>query len=122
MDEASPMTPNIFKDGTEKLFQTLYAGLTLSQTLLQNGAPPRISSGELSTAVTRIYVATTVAHTIIGVLVPVVICTVGLFIYAYLYSSILQAEPFILIENPEYLYRSLVVHFPEETRCSCYAQ
>jgi hypothetical protein len=51
---ASPITPDLIKNSTEDLFTTLYAGLAVN-LLLQQAATPQTANGELSIAVTRLY-------------------------------------------------------------------
>jgi hypothetical protein len=92
---ASPITPNLIKNCTEDLFQTLYAGLA-AKILLQDNGIPQAATGELSTAVTRLYVVTPVAYTIVGVLLLALICNIILLIYTYMTKSILMKEPFVL--------------------------
>lgn len=92
---ASPITPDLIKNCTEDMFQTLYAGLG-AKILLQDNSIPQDATGELSTPVTRLYVVTPVAYTIVGVLVLALICNIILLIYTYMTKSILMKEPFIL--------------------------
>jgi hypothetical protein len=77
---ASPITPDLIKNCTQDLWQTLYAGLAV-QTLLQNNDAPTAGSGNLSTPVTRLYVVTPIAYTIAAVLALALVCNVWLLYY-----------------------------------------
>jgi hypothetical protein len=86
---ASPMTLELFKNSTEDIFTTLYAGLADSQ-LFQQGNSPRTAQGALSTSVTRLFVVSPDAWVILGVVFLILVCNAFLFIYAARNYSILR--------------------------------
>jgi len=101
----SPITPDLIKNCTEDLFQTLYAGLA-TKILFQDTTISRTSTGGLSTPVTRLYIVTPVAYTIVSVLVLALIFNIVLLVYTYRTVSILIEEPFVLIGKEELLKQS----------------
>lgn len=99
---ASPLMPDLIKNCTQDLFQTMYAGLATT-ILLQDKSITRAGTGELSTPVTRLYVVTPVAFTIVGVLTLALVFNIVLLVYTYTTTTILQEEPFVLVGKEELL-------------------
>jgi hypothetical protein len=114
-DPTSPITPDLIQNSTRDIFQTLYAGLAVT-VLLQNTTTPRTANGELSTAVTRLYVVTPVAYTIAAILALILVCNVSLFIYAQVKHSILLEQPTGLLGNAVLLDQSQLQRFVSDFR------
>jgi len=107
---ASPMTPELFKNSTEDIFTTLYAGLA-DNLLFQQGNSPRTAQSTISTSVTRLFVVSPVAWVIVGILFLILACNAFLFTYAARNYSILQEEPIGLLGNAALLEESDVSRF-----------
>jgi hypothetical protein len=107
---ASPITPELIKDTAEEVFTTIYAAL-VSNELFQPATSLTQAQGALSTAVTRLYVVTPVAYTIVAFLLLIFVCNVFLFIYAQIHHSILCEETIGLLGNAAVLDPSDVSSF-----------
>ena len=104
------MTLELFKNSTEDIFTTLYAGLADNQ-LSQQGNSPRTARGTLSTSVTRLFVVSPVAWVIVGILLFILVYNTFLFVYAARNYSILQEERIGLLGNAAPLGESDVSRF-----------
>jgi hypothetical protein len=112
---ASPITPDLIKNTTEEVFTTVYAALA-SSALFQLASSPTQAQGAFSTAVTRLYVVTPVAYTIVGFLLLIFVCNVFLFIYSQKHHSILREETRGLLGNAAVLDQSDVSSFVTDFR------
>jgi hypothetical protein len=101
----------------EGVFTTLYAGM-VTNILLQPASTPITSSGYFSTPVTRLYVVTTVAYTIVGILFLLFVCNLLLFIYAERYHSILDEQPTGLLDSALIIGQSDLPEFVSEFRAA----
>jgi hypothetical protein len=112
---ASPIMPDVIQSSIEDVFTTLYAGLVIN-LLLQPANPPSTSTGEFSSPVTRVYVVTPVAYTIVAILFLLFVCNFLLFIYAESHRSILYEQPPGLLVNTPIIDLSDLPQFVSEFR------
>jgi len=110
---SSPIIPYLIMDSMEELFTTLYAGL-VTTLQLQQTSPPTTANGEFSTPVTRLYVVTPVAYTIVPILFLILVCNILLFIYAEKHHSILYEKPLGILGYAALLNRSEIPEFVSE--------
>lgn len=107
--------PDVIQNSLEDVFTTFYASL-VTNLLLQPAGTPGTGTGELSTPVTRLYVMTPVAYTIVAILSLIFICNILLFIYAERHHSILHEQPKGLLRNASIIVKSDLPDFVSEFR------
>ncbi|TKA80724.1 hypothetical protein B0A49_01141 [Cryomyces minteri] len=91
-DSDSPLSPRVLSDATARIFNSIYA--TLAATVLfQPAASPTGVQGIYSANTTRLVIVSSVAYTIAAALFAILLCTVGITVYAHTHPSVLFEEP-----------------------------
>lgn len=111
----SLMMPNVIQDSLEDVFTTFYASLA-TNLLLQPAKNLDTGTGQLSIPVTRLYVVTPVAYTIVAIVSLIFIFNILLFVYAERSHSILYEQPTGLLGNASIIVESDLLDFVSEFR------
>lgn len=117
-DAKAAMATDAMQNATQRVFSTVYAALVTSD-LLAPAEKATSGSGVLVESVNRLFVASSIAYTIVAVLTLVLANHVWLWIYAVRNRSVLSEEPVGLLGNAVLLERSDVGEVVRRVRATC---
>ena len=107
---SSILGPESALNATKVVYETLFAALAETQ-LMHPLESPRVMTGDLAAANTRLYVVIPIACAELAILFPMLVCSIGLLIYAYEFTSILHEDPVGLLGKAVVLLGSDIFGF-----------
>ena len=110
LSESSTLNPDSALNATKAMYETMFAALAGTQLMYPLGSS-RSMTGNLDVATTRLYVVIPIACAELALLFLMLACSIGLLIYAYSFSSILQEDPVGLLGKAVVLLGSDIFDF-----------
>jgi hypothetical protein len=110
LSESSTLDPESALNATETVYATLFAALAETQ-LMYTQQSPKSMTGNLTSAITRLYVVVPIACAMLALLFLMWICSIGIFTQTYTTTSILKEDPVGLLGRAVVLLQSDIFAF-----------